>query len=148
MVIRQATSEDVNSILAMSKKFYPKTSYASWLPLDDESVIALINLLVDSGIMLIAEEDNKPAGMIGLAVYPFMFNANAMAAGEIVFWVEPEYRARGLGHDLLQVAEGECRKAGVDYIQMRLMADSPQQAAHLYTEHGYRLEETAWSKVL
>lgn len=146
--VRLATEADIPTVLEMSKKFYPTTPYAAHVHMDDESVNVLTRLLIDSGIMLIAEVNGKTAGMIGMAVFPFMFNHNLTAAGEVVWWVEEEYRNSQVASALMYAMEKECRDAGVDYITMLALSTSPPQAGAMYKRLGYAVTENVWAKAL
>lgn len=47
--------------------------------------------------MLVAEDEGQLVGMVGLFAAPFMFNADAMAAYEVVWWVDQDAQGQGQG---------------------------------------------------
>lgn len=149
-MIRKARAEDVDAIVEMSKKFYAHTSYyqISKIDLNEEDVSALARHLISSGIMNIAELDGKVIGMIGVILIPFMFNADHVHAGEVVWWVEPEVQAVGVGKALLASVEAPAKAAGVTHIQMVDLVTSGSHVAKLYESFGYQLTERSYTKVI
>lgn len=145
-MIRKATHDDVPRIVEMSRRFYATTSYAAMVPMADGDVEDIAAMLIDTGVMLVAEVDGQVVGMVGLAVMPFTFNRSARIAAEVVWWVEPEAQGAGVGQALLAAVEPACVAAGVHCIQMMILATSPPQAAALYERDGYRHSETSFTK--
>lgn len=148
MLVRSACEEDMDDILRMSKSFYDTTHHARNIPLDEESVVRLVEMLLDGGILLVAEVDHKVVGMIAGYVHPYMFNNNVMQLGEIVWYVDPEHRATRAGLLLLEELEAEARRAGVDYMVMMNFVDGPEVVNRAYTAAGYNMTEYAWTKLL
>lgn len=148
MRVRQATDADIGEILEMSAKFYAGTSYAGFARMNDASVRNLAQLLIDTGVMLVACIEQHIIGMAGLLVSPFPFNTEKTIACEIVWWVEPEARNSGAGFALLREIEPACKARGVSAIQMVHLKNSPPQAALLYERLGYSLTESSYTKVI
>lgn len=148
MLIRLATDADLEDVLSMSSEFYATTHHAKNIPLDRNSVVRLVDLLLAGGILLLAEIDDEVVGMIAGYVHPYIFNNNVMQLGEIVWYVKPEHRATKAGIALLDSLEDEARKAGVDYMVMMNFADGPEVVNRLYTAAGYNQTELAWTKLL
>lgn len=144
MVIRHATESDIASIVAMSRKFYATTHYARMTPMDDDTVAGLSRGLLDH-VLLIAEDDAETVGMIGLFVAPFLFNANATTAHEVVWWVSPDAAGNGLGRRLIEAAVAACRERGCSAIQMVHLPSSPPQAAGLYEKLGFSHSESSYT---
>lgn len=147
-MIRKATPDDVPAIVEMSRKFYTTTTYNRFTPMCDETVAALARTLIDTGVMLVAEVEGRPVGMVGLFVAPFMFNHAIKGAYEVVWWVDPDAQGNGAGKALLAAIEPACRKAGCAVIQMVHLSTSPPQAAALYERMGYAHTESSYTKVL
>ena len=149
-MIRRATNNDVGVIVEMSEKFYVHTSYynMSKIPMNKEDVGALARHLISSGLMHVAELDGKVVGMIGVILIPFMFNADHVHAGEVVWWVEPEAQSAGIGKALLASIEGPAKAAGATHIQMVDLVSSGGHVAKLYEAFGYQLTERAYTKVI
>ncbi len=147
-MIRKATHSDLPAIVSMAAKFYQTTSYAKWADFCPDSVEALAVLMIESGVMNVAEIDGQVRGMVGLVVAPFMFNARKKAAYEVVWWVDEEARGTIAGKALLASVEESCREAGCDTVQMVHLHNSPPQAAALYERMGYAHTESSYTKVL
>jgi len=147
-MIRQATLDDLDVIVSMSKQFYATTHYSRWANFNAETVEALATNLIENHVMLCAELDGEVVGMVGLFVAPFMFNSGKTGAYEVVWWVNPDAQGSGIGYKLLQAIEPACRAKGADIIQMVLMANSPPIATQLYERNGYAHSETSFTKEL
>lgn len=149
-MIRKAEEKDLRRIMEMSHKFYPHTSYwkVSQIPLEDEPLAAFTLSLIENGIFHVYEHEGTVVGMIGLVVIPFLFNPNYLTAGEIIWWVEPEFWSKGIGEQLLLSVEEPCREAGVKHIQMIDISVSTEWAEKVYRKHGYLLTERSWTKVV
>lgn len=147
MQVRKATEADIPGILGMAERFYRATEYATDADYDAASMEAMARLMMDSGVLLVAD-DNGLTGMVGLVVAPFMFNSAHLAAYEVVWWVNPEARGGMTGARLLKAVEPACKERGCTRVTMAHMADSPPQAGQLYARYGYRHTETSWTKVI
>lgn len=146
-MIRNATHDDIPAIVDMSRKFYATTSYADWAGFCPETVENLARMLIDTGVMLVYGSE-RPAGMVGLVLAPFMFNASQTAAYEVVWWVEPEAQNQGAGKALLAAIEPACKAKGCAAIQMVHLHNSPPQAAAIYERMGYGHTESSYTKVI
>lgn len=148
MMLRDGTVDDMADILRMCRAFYETTSYVEQAPMDDATVSVLVNMCIDTGVMVLAIDNDEPVGMVGLLCLPFGFNANFNSAHETAWYVSPDSRSAGIATALLKEAEVQCRTKNVVSIQMMTMADSPPQAAKLYEAFGYKLTESSFTKVL
>ena len=147
-MIRKAVQADIPAIVAMSRKFYATTSYTQLTPMSDDTVANLTEMLIDEGVMLVAEAQGDVVGMVGLAVVPFIFNQDVLGAHEVVWWVEPEAQGAGLGRALLEAVPQACRDAGASILQMISLASSPEHAAKMYERMGLSRSETSYMKEL
>lgn len=147
-MIRQATHDDLARIVEMADKFYQTTKYKDVAEFNAPTCAAAATVMIDQGVMLVAEVDESLVGMIGLAIVPFMFNCSVVGAHEVVWWVNPEYQGRTVGMDLLKAAVDACKDRGAKFIQMALLPDSPPVAAKLYEKLGFIHSETSYTKVI
>lgn len=147
-MIRKATHDDVDAVVAMGARFYETTTYKDWSPFCPDSSRTLVEMVVDEGVLLIAEEAGKPVGMVGLVVAPFFYNRALKAAYEVFWWVEPHARGGLAAWRLLKGIEPACRELGCASIQMTMLSSSPDQARALYERAGYRHTETSFTKVI
>ena len=145
-MIRPATLEDVPTIVAMARQFYPETHYVNWCDMDDGTVADLAANLAENHVMLVAELDGRIVGMVGLFIGPFLFNRDRLGAYEVVWWVAPEARGSRVAASLLTAIEAPSRDKGASRIQMVHMPNSPPQAAALYERFGYALSEVSYTK--
>lgn len=146
MNVRKATEADVPQIVDMAAKFYATTSYSEWADYCPESVEAIALTMMQTGVMLVAEEGETLVGMVGLVITPFLFNTAHKAAYEVVWWVDPEAQGRGAGKALLAAIEPACE--GCSAIQMVHLHNSPPQAAAIYERMGFRHTESSFTKTL
>ncbi len=146
--VRAATEADVGAIVGMSACFYATTSYAGFADFAPEAAESLARMMIADGVMLVAESEGQPVGMVGLIVAPFMFNAAHTMACEVVWWVNGDQRGSGAGIALLRAIEPACRERGCIAIQMVHLANSPPQAAMLYERMGYVHSESSFTKVV
>lgn len=145
--VRKATPADRQLVLAMGASFYANTHYPDAVAAyDPESVLGLIDVMTASGVLLIAEDDGAPVGMVGLAIAPFTFNASFPMAYEVMWWVSPGSRGQGAGKALLLAVEPACVAAGAKGIQMIHLANSPPEAAAMYHRMGLTPTETSLFK--
>lgn len=145
-MIRQATIEDLRRITEMSEKFYPQTPYINLAPFNPAAAANLASFLIESGIMLVAEVDGEVVGMVGLVLTPFPFEPELLGAYEVIWWVEPDAQARGIGWALLKAVDAAAKERGCNYVHMVCMANSPQAAAALYFKNGYDHTEMSFTK--
>jgi GNAT superfamily N-acetyltransferase len=96
--IREATAEDVNSILLMAERFYVSTAYAKVSDWEAtraaETALQYINS--DAHLLLLATVNDLPVGFI-MAFRTIPMWSNTPMGIETIFWVEPEVRNLGLG---------------------------------------------------
>lgn len=147
-MIRSATLEDVPNIVAMSRKFYATTMYSETVPFDADTVWDLVEMLIATSVMLVAEVDSMVVGMAGALVSPNLFNRNISTACEIVWWVDPEQANLGAGKKLFERLQAECKELEAKALQMVTLASSPKHAAMIYERAGFVQSETSYTKVL
>jgi GNAT superfamily N-acetyltransferase len=67
------------------------------------------------------------AGDRGVATTTIRISAGGGASAEIEeVWVQPSARGRGIGAQLLRSAIGECRRRGIDSIELRVTPDDQE----------------------
>lgn len=147
-MIRKATHDDIPRIVEMSDKFYAQTRYVDIAPMAKESAAGLAILMMESGVMLLAESEGIVVGMVGLFIEPFTFNIAKTMATEIVWWVDPDHQRSGIGAELLAAIEPACRERGADMIRMMCLAGQSEVAETIYSRMGYTPSEHAYTKVL
>lgn len=146
--IRIATADDIPRIIEMGRKFWAQTDYIA-VEYDPGSIEHWSMLMIDQGLLLVAEADSRVVGSVGALAAPLLGNVKYLVASELFWWIEPEYRTVGLGAALLMGIEGAARAAGVKFFSMlALNAVDPERAAKIYLERGYKLVEWSFMKDL
>ena len=84
------------------------------------------------GRLLLAIEDERPAGCVGL--HPWDGEAAEMKR----LYVRPAFRGRGLGRILTEAALAEARSIGYRSIRLDTIASLMQSAIALYRDLGFR----------
>lgn len=140
--IRAAASGDLPRLLEMGLRFRKESRYAEFLAENPDKMLALGELLIDKDGYLLSERDGKITGMLGYILHDH-FISGEKVAGEVFWWVEPEYRGDGLR--LLREAERRAKAAGASY--MHMIAPT-KQVATIYGRLGYEYVEETHQKSL
>jgi GNAT superfamily N-acetyltransferase len=138
----------MDSVLRMGERFYRSSHYIGMADFCRDSACKLVQMVIDTGVLMIAEQDGQDVGMVGLVVAPFMFNNDKLGAYEVFWWVQPEARGGMAAWRLLKSIEQVCAEMGVTLIQMVVLPDSPERAAKMYERAGYVHSETSFTKIL
>lgn len=150
MVIREAHASDAESLLRMA------------LALVDTFLVRVPVLGVDArgvgrrllegmalgprdGRLLVAEVDGAPRGVMG-AVRVRQETTGEDYAQELIWWVDPPYRSRGVGPALLQAVENWARSA--DLRMLKLEAPNASRAGKYLARHGFVPVEVTFVKEL
>jgi GNAT superfamily N-acetyltransferase len=146
--IRIAAEADIPRIIEMGRKFWALTDYRS-VEYDAGSIEHWSKLMIDQGLLLVAEVDGEVVGSVGALSAPLLGNVKYRVASELFWWLEPEHRTVGLGAALLIGIEGAAKAQGVKFFNMiALNAVEPERAAQVYLERGYKLTEWSFTKEL
>lgn len=145
--VRPAGTDDLGAAVAMGAAFYATTSYAKIAPYCEDSAALIGRMLMEHGVLLVAESDRRIVGMVGMVLAPFLFNREVVTAHEVMWWVDPDDRESGAGVALLRAIIPACRERGARAIQMMRMIDSPPQADVLYRRLGFEPSECSYTLV-
>jgi predicted N-acetyltransferase YhbS len=148
MIVRPATAADIPACVQMGAKFYATTSYTAMCDYDREAAANVARLLLDSGVLLVADDDGELIGMVGMILSPFVLNPQFTVAYEVMWWVAPDARCSGAGAALVRAVEPACKEKGADAVQQMHLADSPPVAGLMFKRLGYRHTETVYTKAL
>lgn len=148
-MIRAATSEDFPSLVRIGHDFYEFNPYKEYVELDEESLVATLEVLLESHILLVMEEDEKVVGAAGAYVAPLYWNLNYVNALEVFWWIDPEYRTKGSGLALKQALETKVKESGVKFWSMvALESSEPEKIGKIYMASGFKPIEHTYMKVL
>ena len=92
-MIREAEAKDVERIVEMGSRSLREGPYKDQLSDNPEATRKLTQNILENhvGKILVAEEDGKLVGLLGLLFYPHPYSGEPIAA-EIIWYTEPEYR--------------------------------------------------------
>lgn len=125
----------------MGERFI-ESHYAAHIAKNTEIMANLVRFLMERRGVLVLESDAVVIGMIGYLIQPHFISGELMA-GEVFWWVRPEYR--GKGRMLLAEAEKRARAEGAKAMQM--IAPN-ERVSKLYARIGYTPIETIHQKQL
>jgi len=148
MIIIDATKDDMPAMLKMGRDFYETTYYAGIAPFCEETAENLINIILDTGVLKLAMIDDEYCGMIGMAMFPFAFNAKVLSAHEIFWYTTPDIRGAGIAKALLKAADLDCLMKGAVSVQMASLDTSPPELHKFYESLGYQLKESFYVKAV
>lgn len=148
-MIRLAVIADIDRIVALGKHFHASTQYSRLIGASPDAMEKLAFDLItgaDSDIIVSTTDDgildNSIVGMLGLTAFQHPISGELFAT-EFFWWVEPEYRGRGVR--LLRTAERWARTRGARALQM--IAPTPE-VADIYSRLGYEELETTYQLTL
>ena len=127
---RLATSDDVDVITRLLKAFFSH---------EGREVVHL-----RQNVEAILDDPGRGfftlAGESAVATTTIRISAGGGASAEIEeIWVQPSARGQGLGADLLRSAVSECRRRGIDSIELRVTPDDQEIGIPtFYTKQGFR----------
>jgi N-acetylglutamate synthase-like GNAT family acetyltransferase len=103
-MIRKANQFDISAILDMLRRYRSETPLDFLRDADDAEYVTqmLCELMAGRGVILIAEVEQKPVGMMIAAVMPSIWSPKHFVLTEFAYWVEPEHRGGTAGYRLLR----------------------------------------------
>ena len=143
--IRQAAAGDVPGLLPLVEEYWKFEGISGF---ESSRVAAQLDRLLSEprlGAGWIATASGVAVGYL-LAVYVFSLEHLGITAEIDEFFVAPAQRGRGIGSELLKVAESECRHVGCTNVSLQLSRHNSSARAfyrrHEYAERsGYELLE-------
>jgi RimJ/RimL family protein N-acetyltransferase len=141
--IRLAGPDDAGALLGLQHRLDAQSSFMLLEPGEREQAPGpLCARLQGQGrtgsFDLIAEvaEGVSPAGWLSVEVLPFR---RARRTGYVAMGVDAAAAGRGIGHDLLAVAEREAQGRGLRRLEVTVMTDN-LRALGLYLRSGFQVE--------
>lgn len=145
MQIRPATSDDLDRVVEMGLAFISSTRYAALFAGEPGRIRELAKVLLEHGVILLADVDGRLEGMLGIFLARHEFSEQLIAS-EIAWWVEPSARKSSIGPRLLCAAEEWARHMGASMLKM--VAPSKTDIGAYYERRGFVLTETVYIKTL
>jgi GNAT superfamily N-acetyltransferase len=140
-IVRLALPEDVPAIVRMAVRFLNESTYADQITPDPARIERFVEDLLTTGLLLIAEQDDQPIGMLAAILFEHPFSG-ARTVSEIGWWVEPEYRGGLTGPQMLRRAEQWAHQQHAQ--SMLMIAPAGSTVGRLYQRRGYDELETTF----
>lgn len=145
MIIRDATLDDFDDLERLGRDF---ALAAGQVDVDSETLAFTIGNLIDSGILKVAV-NGSVVGCIGALVFPHWWNANAIVAQELFWFVDEPYRGSSAGLRLLSALENEAKDRGASQLMMICLDDlDGDKLAKMYIKLGYVPQEQTFVRDL
>lgn len=144
VVIRPATADDVEAIVAMGQRFVQQTSYGKHIPDDPDHLRGVTQQMLRTGVAFVAERDGQLIGMLLGCVYPH-FLTSLCTAAETAWWVEPTARNLRTAVALMHAFLAWARAQGA----VRVQGGSRHRVLdRLYRRLGFHAVETVFEMEL
>ncbi len=140
---RKATIKDINWIVSVLAKDMFSLLGEEELPDYEYLKETFLPILINTGICIIAEQDNIQIGCIGGLTHPILYNPNKKSLTELFWWVREESRGTSVGAKLLLLFEGAGLDIKVDYINMSIMPNTVLNKDSLI-KRGYIHKESSY----
>jgi ribosomal protein S18 acetylase RimI-like enzyme len=144
--IREARELDIPRIVEMGSRSLREGPYKNLVGENPEQTkqLALDVIQMEHGTVLVSEENGKLTGVLAFVIFPHYFSGEK-TAGELIWYVEPEYRQSFTAIALLRAAERLARKAGAKRMQFTAPTGEVGEA---YRSLGYQPVEVSFQKAL
>jgi GNAT superfamily N-acetyltransferase len=143
MTIRLGTEADIEPLVAMGARFHRDSPYAAIVDCNPDRMRELGVWLLTHGAILVAEQDERQVGMLGIAIVPHLVSGQP-CAGECFWWVDPDARGSA-GVRLVRAAEKWAKEQGAEFLE--LGAPGPR-VERLCEALGYRPIERSFQRAL
>jgi len=148
--IRDAVAEDVVDLVVLGKQFVKESNNQKLLGWSMKKVYDSLHNAIerdDLGVFVLCC-GGETVGMLVCFIAPCFFS-DALQAGELVWYVDPEHRGSRKSIEMLIVFEDWAKERGaVCCNMMNLEVLSPEKTAKFYTRRGYTLTENTFIKEL
>lgn len=146
-MIRPAEPKDAAALARMGEAFFAGIKLSGVIPFDAKSLFSLITM--ENVGTFVIDNDGEVVGAGSVLVYPFSFNNSYLAAQELFWWVDPEYRRGTNGLDLYRAIEGWAKDHGANIMFMiAIENDCIDKVTRLYNRYGYEKTEHTFMKEL
>lgn len=149
-MIRPAVPEDIKPIMAMGEAFFAEAGHAArGCVFDPQSFAYTVGMLMDAGLILVMEHEDKVVGMAAMDAAKAYWNHNVLVGREAFWYVCPAHRKGRDSRSLLSALEDTAKAAGIHIFDV--VAEDGERGpalARLYRAAGYNPAETTFRKGL
>lgn len=148
-MIRQANKFDIPQIIEMLKQYRDEAPIEILKQANDQEYIErlLLDLIVGSGFILVAEKNDLLIGMLIAGIIPNIWNPKVNQCSEIAYWVQPEFRGSTAAYRLIKEYIKECDKLFKSgRIQMNTISKMINSPDLKYQKFGFQKLEETWTR--
>lgn len=147
-MIRRAIPTDIHQLMAMGLAFFNEAGWAKHAEFDAESFAYSCGLLMDHGVLLVADNEPGVVGMAAAGIAPAYWNRKILTGQELFWYVCPEHRT-GTGGLLMAALEDAMKALGVVLCSMSAEEGLRSSALHrIYRRRGYwPAEKLFWKRL-
>ncbi|MCU1301968.1 MAG: hypothetical protein JWQ87_2252 [Candidatus Sulfotelmatobacter sp.] len=143
-MIREAVEADIPRLTEMGSRSLREGAYKDLVGDNPEQTGKLAVEVMKKGIILVAEEKGILTGVLAFILFPHYFSGE-LTAGEVIWYVEPEYRQSFTALCLLRAAERMARGFGAKRMQFTAPTAAVGKA---YESLRYQQVEVTFQKTL
>lgn len=137
--IRRARESDLPQIMASGAALHEACGLQSVAGIDEEYVLGLLRHVINTGValLLVAVDGDELAGVALIDVSNFYFSPQARHATELLFWVQPKHRKRGIAERMLGFVDGWASAVGCKFLVFSEMSGLEGMGTFA-AGHGFR----------
>lgn len=147
-MIRPAVPDDIFRLLEMGAAFFVEAGWHKHAEFDRDSFAFACANLMDHGVLLVAEKNGQPVGMMGAGLSPAYWNREVLTSQELFWYCEPKHRD-GLGSAMMREMEARLQALGVRLFSMSAEEGLRSTALNrIYRQRGYfPMERLFWKQL-
>jgi|688.fasta_scaffold988438_2 RimJ/RimL family protein N-acetyltransferase len=146
-MIRFATANDEDALLAMAKDFVAFSPYADFTSATEEELRTTIQWLITNATVFIAEKDGSPIGLLVAMIAPLWYAPRVRVASEMAWWINKEHRRSTAAIRLVQAFEQWAQSNGAVAICMsNLDGENASAVSGMLNRMGYNRTEQTHTK--
>lgn len=144
-MIREAVETDIPRIVEMGSRSLRDGPYKDEIDNPERTAETAFGVIKSAnGKVLLADEAGQVTGLLGFIIYPHFFTGQPTAI-ELMWYVEPEFRASLTSIALLRAAQRVAREMGATKMQFTAPTEEVGKA---YEALGYKKLEVAYQRSL
>ena len=149
MRVRAAQEDDFAEMALKGREFWEQTDYHPDVPYSEESILRWLPLMVEQGLLFLAEEGTEIVGFIGGLAAPIYANDKYKSGAELFWYLDSANRKGGAAMELIRAIENSARESGCTYWSMIVLESmQPERVGEIYKKNGYKLFERSFTKRL